>query len=506
MTRGDIADYVRTLALVYLVLIFIRIILSWIPRIPYNRVAQRLPQVRDRRDRPVPQPLPAHSAAGPHRARCARPQPHHRHLRAHHREQPRGGPDRGLTLARFGGAAAVVATAGVVVAVDQATKQVADSQVGRGDAVDAFPGPGDHQHAQHRGRVRGLRGRRPARGRADRHLAGSCCWPTSGATATCPGCGCRSGMLLGGALGNLADRAREGAVIDFIDPVAWPAFNVADSCIVIGVFALAMGGGAGIQSLTATEEDAGLRLDAFLAVRGRGAVARRGPALDRGGRRDGGRPRAGRRTTAFPPGRRCAWPRRSPPSNRRPRRAVPFEVVYEDEHLLVVDKPAGVVTHPAPGHRGPTLAGALAGRAAGGADPERAGIVHRLDRDTSGLMVVARTEEAYAELQRMMKAREVTRELPGARVRPPRRRARHHRRAARPRSHAAHGDVDPHRPRAQRGHAFRGDRATPSHLAAQGPPRDRADPPDSGSPGRDRASGVRRSGLRRLGMRAPSRA
>jgi signal peptidase II len=45
-------------------------------------------------------------------------------------------------------------------------------------------------------------------------------------------------MLLGGALGNLADRAREGAVIDFIDPVAWPAFNVADSCIVVGVFLL----------------------------------------------------------------------------------------------------------------------------------------------------------------------------------------------------------------------------------------------------------------------------
>jgi len=46
------------------------------------------------------------------------------------------------------------------------------------------------------------------------------------------------GMLLGGALGNLADRAREGAVVDFIDPIAWPAFNVADSCIVVGVFLL----------------------------------------------------------------------------------------------------------------------------------------------------------------------------------------------------------------------------------------------------------------------------
>ena len=89
---------------------------------------------------------------------------------------------------------------------------------------------------------------------------------------------------------------------------------------------------------------------------------------------------------------------------------VSFEIVYEDEHLLVVDKPAGVVTHPAPGHRGPTLAEALAPLAGGGAHPERAGIVHRLDRETSGLLVVARSDEAHAALQRMMKAREVTRE------------------------------------------------------------------------------------------------
>ena len=73
--------------------------------------------------------------------------------------------------------------------------------------------------------------------------------------------------------------------------------------------------------------------------------------------------------------------------------------MFEDDHLLVVDKPAGLVIHPAPGHHGPTLAQALAGRAAGGPDPERAGIVHRLDRDTSGLLVVAKTEESYAALQ-----------------------------------------------------------------------------------------------------------
>jgi 23S rRNA pseudouridine1911/1915/1917 synthase len=89
---------------------------------------------------------------------------------------------------------------------------------------------------------------------------------------------------------------------------------------------------------------------------------------------------------------------------------VPYLIVYEDEHVLVVDKPPGVVVHPAPGHRGPSLAQALAGRAAGGSEPERAGVVHRLDRDTSGLLVLARSEEAHAALRRMMRAREVRRE------------------------------------------------------------------------------------------------
>ncbi len=87
-----------------------------------------------------------------------------------------------------------------------------------------------------------------------------------------------------------------------------------------------------------------------------------------------------------------------------------FAVAYEDEHLLVVDKPAGVVVHPARGHRAGTLAQALSGRAAGGDDPRRQGIVHRLDRDTSGLLVVARTEPTYAALKDMLRRREITRE------------------------------------------------------------------------------------------------
>jgi 23S rRNA pseudouridine1911/1915/1917 synthase len=87
-----------------------------------------------------------------------------------------------------------------------------------------------------------------------------------------------------------------------------------------------------------------------------------------------------------------------------------FAIAYEDEHLLVVDKPAGVVVHPARGHRAGTLAQALSGRAAGGDDPRRQGIVHRLDRDTSGLLVVARTEPAHAALKDMLRRREITRE------------------------------------------------------------------------------------------------
>ena len=90
-----------------------------------------------------------------------------------------------------------------------------------------------------------------------------------------------------------------------------------------------------------------------------------------------------------------------------------FEIAYEDEHLLVIDKPPGVVVHPARGHRAGTLVQALGDRVAGGDDPRRPGIVHRLDRDTSGLLIVARTEAAHAALKDMLRRREVTREYLG---------------------------------------------------------------------------------------------
>jgi 23S rRNA pseudouridine1911/1915/1917 synthase len=100
-----------------------------------------------------------------------------------------------------------------------------------------------------------------------------------------------------------------------------------------------------------------------------------------------------------------------------------FAVAFEDDDVLVIDKPPGVVVHPAPGHRTGTLVQALAGRVAGGRDPERPGVVHRLDRDTSGLLVLARNEAAHARLSAALRERRVVREYlalvegrPGART------------------------------------------------------------------------------------------
>jgi 23S rRNA pseudouridine1911/1915/1917 synthase len=84
-------------------------------------------------------------------------------------------------------------------------------------------------------------------------------------------------------------------------------------------------------------------------------------------------------------------------------------IAWEDEHLLVVDKPAGVVVHPAGGHQSGTLVHGLLALDAAGGDDDRPGIVHRLDRDTSGLLVVARSEEAHGRLQELIRRRELDR-------------------------------------------------------------------------------------------------
>jgi 23S rRNA pseudouridine1911/1915/1917 synthase len=100
-------------------------------------------------------------------------------------------------------------------------------------------------------------------------------------------------------------------------------------------------------------------------------------------------------------------------------------IAYEDEHLLVVDKPAGLVVHPGAGHPTGTLVQGLLGRGPTGGDPERPGIVHRLDRDTSGLLVVSLSQEAYDGLRGLVRRRALEREyLALVRGRPRSRRGR----------------------------------------------------------------------------------
>lgn len=91
---------------------------------------------------------------------------------------------------------------------------------------------------------------------------------------------------------------------------------------------------------------------------------------------------------------------------------IPLEIIYEDEHLLVLNKPAGMVVHPAPGHDEGTLVHALlfhCRQLSGIGGVQRPGIVHRLDRDTSGVMLVAKTDSAHAGLSAQLSSRELTR-------------------------------------------------------------------------------------------------
>ncbi len=161
--------------------------------------------------------------------------------------------------------------------------------------------------------------------------------------------------------------------------------------------------------LTVPEAEAGTRLDAFLAATA-GSRAQAARAVAEGRVRvDGARVRKGHVLGGGEAVELTAPPAASPAVDPAVP-AVPFAVVLEDDVLIVVDKPAGLVVHPARGHRKGTLAQALAGRAGGGGDPARAGIVHRLDKDTSGLMVLARTSAAHRSLKAALVARTMRRE------------------------------------------------------------------------------------------------
>jgi 23S rRNA pseudouridine1911/1915/1917 synthase len=149
-------------------------------------------------------------------------------------------------------------------------------------------------------------------------------------------------------------------------------------------------------------EAAGERLDRFLAISlGSRSAAER--AVEAGATVDGV---ARAKSYRLEGGEEIELPEAGPaPAVVVPERP---EIVFQDEHVLVVDKPAGLVVHPGAGHASGTLVDALAGLVAGG-DPERPGIVHRLDRDTSGLMVLARSQEAYERLTELVRQRALER-------------------------------------------------------------------------------------------------
>jgi 23S rRNA pseudouridine1911/1915/1917 synthase len=158
--------------------------------------------------------------------------------------------------------------------------------------------------------------------------------------------------------------------------------------------------------LRAGAEDAGERLDAFLAGP-LGSRARAQRLIEEGAVRVDGAVVPKRHRIAGGETVDVDVPAEAPAAPATPPAGI--VVRYEDDDLLVVDKPAGVVVHPARGHQSGTLAQALAEVAAGG-EPGRAGIVHRLDRDTSGLLVVARSPEAHRRLKAALQRRAITRE------------------------------------------------------------------------------------------------
>jgi 23S rRNA pseudouridine1911/1915/1917 synthase len=175
------------------------------------------------------------------------------------------------------------------------------------------------------------------------------------------------------------------------------------------------------RGFTATAEESGLRLDAALVSRGAAPSRSQAQRLIEAGlvtvqgatRRASHRMMDGEVVVVAPA---------DEDPGEGPHPQVSFDVAFEDEHLIVVDKPAGVVVHPGAGHAHGTLIQALAGRAAGGGDPVRPGVVHRLDRDTSGLLVVAKSDEVHEALSQMLRDRRIHREYltlveghPGAR-------------------------------------------------------------------------------------------
>jgi 23S rRNA pseudouridine1911/1915/1917 synthase len=161
-----------------------------------------------------------------------------------------------------------------------------------------------------------------------------------------------------------------------------------------------------MHELRVPEEAAGSRLDRFLAALdevGSRAAAER--LIESGAVTVDGT--AARKSLRLSEGQRVSFPEPEPATTALEPVDLDIPVLYRDDHLLVVDKPAGLLVHPVPGFNGPTLVHGLLHEVGG--DGIRPGIVHRLDRDTSGLLVVARDDRTLARLQSLLRRRRISR-------------------------------------------------------------------------------------------------
>jgi 23S rRNA pseudouridine1911/1915/1917 synthase len=160
--------------------------------------------------------------------------------------------------------------------------------------------------------------------------------------------------------------------------------------------------------VSALPAEAGLRLDRFLTGRLQGLTRSRVQSLIRGGHVAGPAGTISDAASRVKPGERYEVRLPQPVAGTPEPQRIPLKVVFEDEHLIVVDKPAGLVVHPAAGHACGTLVNALLAHCgaslSGIGGVKRPGIVHRLDKDTSGLLVVAKSDAAHQRLREQFAA------------------------------------------------------------------------------------------------------
>ena len=474
--------------------------MSWFRAIPYNRVLSAfLDFVNDVTDpylnlfrRFIPM-----VRLGPGRAR---PEPDRRDVRAADRRRDRRRADPRVSLAALAAGAALAVVGVTVAALDQVTKADRVASLERGEERQRLLRARPHQRAQHGRGVRRALGRRTRCSSSLIALALGGLLAYFALRATTPWLWLPVGLIVGGALGNLADRAREGAVIDFIDPIAVARVQrrghgdrgrgARRSLYVVGGAAVTRAARAGGARRTRPASGSTSRSAALAEVGSRAAAQR---LIEAGAVTVDGAPRPKRHRLAAGRAGRGRAARAADPADPSAGEGVPFEVVLEDDDLMVVDKPAGVVVHPAPGHATGTLAQALAGRAAGGPSRGGRGSSTASTATPPGCWWWRSRTRVTARSRSMIRSAGGRREYLALVDGPPGRPHGHDRRPDRPRPRRPHAHVDAHRQAARGADPLRDRGGVPAHDAAARAARDRAHPPDPRPPGGDRPSGLRRS-------------